>query len=124
MFFTQWNAEVGKREHSGKDTLVSLVPCMSNQERIAQGLLTGSLVQAANTGYDIRDDEKIMEVLFDVQKRNLDIVDRLEAVQLVRQKVDAYIKGKLNEKTDKMANEFHSESEAAVSDKKEPEGEV
>lgn len=126
MFYTQWNVDVkgSKREHSTKDTLVSLVPCMSNQERIAQALLAGSLVQAANVGYDLQADDEITDIVFDVQKRNIDIVDRLHSVQIVRQKIEDHIKGKLNEKTNSVEKEIHQESTKTVSDTSISEREV
>lgn len=106
MFTTQFTVKPGKREHSTHDTLVSLVPCQTNQERITQALLTGSLVQAANVGFDYKHDEEIQDIMFNVEKRNIDIIDRLEGVQIVRQKVDAYIKGKLHADTEKKINRW------------------
>lgn len=117
MFYTQWNAAEGKREHSTEDTLVSLVPCQTNQERIAQALLTGALVQATNTGYDFKADEEIQDIMFDVSKRNIDIVDRLQAVQIVRQKVEDYIKGKLDDKTEMADNDLPQPAETDKEEK-------
>lgn len=123
-FYTQFNACEMPREKTSSKTLVSMVPCSSNQERIAQALLTGSLVQAANTGYDFKSDEEIQDIMFDVSKRNIDIVDRLQAVQIVRQKVEDYIKGKLSENPDTLDPEVHAVPEKVVPTAEEPEGKV
>lgn len=105
-FTTQYSDFSFKGEKSTSDTLVSLVPCMTNQERISQALMTGSLVQAANVGYDIQSDQEITDILFDVKKRNLDIVDRLQAVQIVKNKVESFIRGKLEkEQQEKQSKE-------------------
>lgn len=117
-FTTQYSDFKFKGEKSTSDTLVSLVPCMTNQERISQALMTGSLVQAANVGYDIQSDKEITDILFDVKKRNLDIVDRLQAVQIVKNKVENFIRGKLDEKekTVQLAEKSNSQSTKIVSD--------
>lgn len=130
MFTTQFSSRKHRGEHSTADTLVSLVPCSSNQERITQSLLTGALVQAANVGYDYKSDEKIKDIMFDVEKRSIDIVQRLEGVQYVRGKVEDYIRSKTkvdeDEKPalDKMAKVVHNEPKQAVSSQTDDEGQV
>ena len=125
MFTTQFNVKRTRREHSTQKSLVSKVPCTSNKELIAQALLTGTLVQASNVGYDFTDDEKIADYMFDVDnQRKMDITERFEFASYVRQKVDGYIKGKLNEKTNSLETEVHQKSKETISDETNPEGQV
>lgn len=118
MFYSQYGLRPKrKQEHSSKHSIVSNVPVVKMSARISQMILNGALVNAANVGYDYKRDEPIRDYMFEKMRiRGMDIVDRMELAQYVKEKVDNYVntkKAELEAKATRVADDTTQASESS-----------
>lgn len=75
-----------------KKTVVTRVPVESNSSRIAQGILSGALLQAGRLQYDYMNDKDIPENFDPHNFQAMDVVEKLEYARILNEKVQEYIR--------------------------------